>query len=793
MSSGEGETNVKVVVRIRPPTAIEQQGKYAGTSVIRALDDQIAVFDPTEDVDIFQDNPKADFHTQLSRRGPRKTHRDTRFVFDGVFDETAPQEVVHANTTKGIVDRLFEGINCSVFAYGATGAGKTHTMLGTNDNPGVVFRTMIELYEAIEAKRDEVNCTVVASYAEIYNEQIRDLLVPSGNLPMRENAGKVGISGLSKHKPQSANEVLEMLAKGTGNRTQHPTDANAQSSRSHAVFQVFLQQKQRRTDAGILTQMKVAKMSLIDLAGSERATMTTNRGMRLREGANINRSLLALGNCINALAEQKKGDKVGHVPYRDSKLTRLLKDSLGGSCYTVMIANVSPSFLSYEDTYNTLKYADRARNIKSMLVSNTVNVDIHVTKYKSLIEDLQSEVMQLKQKLQETSSSSSAANILPITPCYSFPSSHLTCLDELTTAFEAKRVVSLDIIDVDSAQNEADAKQLQNGQMLERLQNWMPDSLETFDSSVFEKRQQELAERKTELAKRLGGCEGAINELTKKLGCMPSSHSLAAEYSKRLEADIQRDMAVRRNEHTMVLLQKQRKHTENTQRLLCQVLQQYRQSSSPVFSDVTRMIKSKGKEVAFSDKMVDSLPSITSSSVTLRTPAIAISTGILTSSMKLKKSFSTPNLSEKSVASNIPLLPPPPSSQRTPRRLRRRVPLTSHQENEVDVTDLFQPLVIPKTPEKFSMREEKRSPFQPSNSKSRSTTPAKSPRNLPQRIPVKKKTRDLKRSSQKIFGTEAKRAAPCMEILTSSSKKKRLATPAKIPRTPGKSEWRIFP
>lgn len=178
-----------------------------------------------------------------------------------------------------------------------------------------------------------------------------------------------------------------MLQFGNKNRTQHPTDANAESSRSHAVFIAYVKQQDRTV--GLQANVRVAKMVLIDLAGSERATMTSNSGARLREGANINKSLLALGNCINSLADKKVSwhvwasscrtltkyipliflsifqTKGQHVPYRNSKLTRLLKDSLGGNCQTVMIAAVSPSSLTYEDTYNTLRYADRAKSIKA--------------------------------------------------------------------------------------------------------------------------------------------------------------------------------------------------------------------------------------------------------------------------------------------------------------------------------------------------------------------------------------------------------------------------------------------
>lgn len=168
-------------------------------------------------------------------------------------------------------------------------------MLGSNDSPGVIFHTMMQLYRCITTLRDEKTFQVAVSYCEVYNESIRDLLGTSsldgGSLELREDSkhGLV-VSNLSKHQPQTAEDLLSMLEKGNRNRTQHPTDANATSSRSHAVFQVYVHQKPRT--ATITTQMTCAKLSLIDLAGSERATMTTNRGARLREGANINKSLL---------------------------------------------------------------------------------------------------------------------------------------------------------------------------------------------------------------------------------------------------------------------------------------------------------------------------------------------------------------------------------------------------------------------------------------------------------------------------------------------------------------------
>uniref|UniRef100_A0A8C0BLQ6 Kinesin-like protein n=1 Tax=Buteo japonicus TaxID=224669 RepID=A0A8C0BLQ6_9AVES len=333
----------------------------------------------------------------LPTHRPKQQGKDLKFVFDRVFGEGATQEEVFKHTTCKMLDSVLNGYNCSVFAYGATGAGKTYTMLGLEKSPGIMYLTMMELYRRIEAREGEKSYEVLVSYQEVYNEQIHDLLEPKGPLAIREDPEKgVVVQGLSFHRPTSAEQLLEMLANGNRNRTQHPTDANATSSRSHAVFQIYL--KQQDHIGGLTWDLQVAKMSLIDLAGSERASVTKTKGERLREGSNINRSLLALINVMNALADEKS--KKTHIPYRDSKLTRLLKDSIGGNCRTVMIAAVSPSVLAYEDTYNTLKYASRAKEIKLSLKSNVLSFDCPVSKYAVICEQLKAEVADLREKLR---------------------------------------------------------------------------------------------------------------------------------------------------------------------------------------------------------------------------------------------------------------------------------------------------------------------------------------------------------------------------------------------------------
>uniref|UniRef100_A0A7N6FKV1 Kinesin-like protein n=1 Tax=Anabas testudineus TaxID=64144 RepID=A0A7N6FKV1_ANATE len=384
-------SHVKVVVRVRPANDSEKRENCR--NVVQVVDNHMLIFDPKE-----EDTSCFGSQRVRNRNINKRANKDLKFVFDHVFGENSTQVDIFENTTKVVLDGVMNGFNCTVFAYGATGAGKTHTMLGSQNEPGVMYRTMKELFKRMDDAKDEKEFAVAFSYLEVYNEQIRDLLANAGPLAVREDSSKgVVVQGLTLHQPKSAEHILEALDSGNRNRTQHPTDMNATSSRSHAVFQIYLRQQDKT--ASLNPNVCVAKMSLIDLAGSERASATNAKGARLREGANINRSLLALGNVINALADPKS--KKAHIPYRDSKLTRLLKDSLGGNCRTVMIANVSPSSKSYDDTHNTLKYANRAKEIKSSLKSNVVSLDSHIGQYAVICEKQRQEILQLKQKLKQ--------------------------------------------------------------------------------------------------------------------------------------------------------------------------------------------------------------------------------------------------------------------------------------------------------------------------------------------------------------------------------------------------------
>uniref|UniRef100_A0A1A9WS28 Kinesin motor domain-containing protein n=1 Tax=Glossina brevipalpis TaxID=37001 RepID=A0A1A9WS28_9MUSC len=327
-------------------------------------------------------------------------------------------ELVYRTTTAPLVKDVLKGYNAAVFAYGATGSGKTHTMLGPcrkkrnftpnnnldgvegivyetdangNDN-GLMVRAIEEIFQHIEMAEELNMCKVSISYLEIYNELIRDLLNPGGPLELREdNRGqRITVAGLSEITTASRQEVVSLLIKGNKARTMEPTAANQTSSRSHALLSITVQTK---TPLGT----KQGKLFLTDLAGSERAKKTKNRGKRLQEGAHINRSLLALGNCINALSGGAR-----YVNYRDSKLTRLLKEALSGKCKTVMIAHVAPESKHRDETKNTLVYADRANSITTRL-QNSVYIDevenFPTKHYQHLVSELREEVTRLRNKM----------------------------------------------------------------------------------------------------------------------------------------------------------------------------------------------------------------------------------------------------------------------------------------------------------------------------------------------------------------------------------------------------------
>ncbi|KAM3160407.1 Kinesin-like protein [Lachancea thermotolerans] len=394
----ENSTPTKIAPSRHRPQGVRQ--------IVDCVDDKMLIFDPAENNPLsrISENVLNSITTPPPSHGPRSMNSrrsgEQKFVFDRVFDMHASQEEVYEATTRPLLDSVLDGFNSTVFAYGATGCGKTYTVSGTAESPGIIFLTMQELFAKMEQLKDTKKFELTASYLEIYNESIRDLLepeTPSKKLVLREDVHRhITVANLSHHPLFTVEDVMDLVVKGNINRTTSATDANETSSRSHAVLQVHITQKNRTAE--LTEDHKFATLSLIDLAGSERASATKNRGERLHEGANINRSLLALGNCINALCAGGKRGGGFHVPYRDSKLTRLLKFSLGGNCKTVMIVCISPTSNHYDETLNTLKYATRAKEIKTKIIRNQHSLDRHVGSYLKMITEQRQEIEELRSR-----------------------------------------------------------------------------------------------------------------------------------------------------------------------------------------------------------------------------------------------------------------------------------------------------------------------------------------------------------------------------------------------------------
>ena len=324
--------------------------------------------------------------------------RAKRFTFDSVYDARNSQREIYEQTALPIVRAAIEGYNGTVFCYGQTGTGKTHTMEGSLDpvsERGIIPNAFDTVFADIDAT-DSSNKTflVRASFLEIYNENVRDLLAKDQTqiCQLKETSDRgVYVNGLTTFVVKSSAEMRKILEVGKKNRSVGATAMNADSSRSHSIFTVTVETSETNPgEPASEARIKVGKLNLVDLAGSERQSKTHAVGDRLKEATKINLSLSALGNVISALVDGKST----HIPYRDSKLTRLLQDSLGGNTKTVMIANVGPADYNFDETMSTLRYANRAKNIKN---KPKINEDAKDT----MLREFQEEIQRLKQQIEQ--------------------------------------------------------------------------------------------------------------------------------------------------------------------------------------------------------------------------------------------------------------------------------------------------------------------------------------------------------------------------------------------------------
>lgn len=316
-------------------------------------------------------------------------------------DRYADQSVVYQELGETILDNAWEGYNCCLFAYGQTGSGKSYSMVGYGTNKGIIPVTSEEIFVRIRrTEAENLKYEVMVSMLEIYNEKVQDLLIgvnarPQGGLKIRESkVTGVFVENLSKHPVSSYAEIEKLMEKGNTNRSIGSTQMNATSSRAHTIFTIEF--KQIKINGDRKTE-KSSVINLVDLAGSEKAGQTGATGERLKEGCAINKSLVVLGSVIEALAEKSSGkaDKKGIViPYRDSALTRILSNALGGNSKTVMVCALSPASVNYEETLSTLRYADRAKKIKNHAIVNE-------TVQEKIIRELTEENSELKKLIEQ--------------------------------------------------------------------------------------------------------------------------------------------------------------------------------------------------------------------------------------------------------------------------------------------------------------------------------------------------------------------------------------------------------
>uniref|UniRef100_A0A8C9DQL4 Kinesin-like protein n=1 Tax=Prolemur simus TaxID=1328070 RepID=A0A8C9DQL4_PROSS len=382
--------SVKVAVRVRPFNARETS--QDAKCVVSMQGNTTSIINPKQS----KDAPKS-------------------FTFDYSYwshtsaedPQFASQQQVYRDIGEEMLLHAFEGYNVCIFAYGQTGAGKSYTMMGRQEpgQQGIVPQLCEDLFSRVsENQSAQLSYSVEVSYMEIYCERVRDLLNPKsrGSLRVREHPilGPY-VQDLSKLAVTSYADIADLMDCGNKARTVAATNMNETSSRSHAVFTIVFTQRCHDQLTGLDSE-KVSKISLVDLAGSERADSSGARGMRLKEGANINKSLTTLGKVISALADmQSKKRKSDFIPYRDSVLTWLLKENLGGNSRTAMIAALSPADLNYEETLSTLRYADRTKQIRCNAI---INEDPNAR----LIRELQEEVARLRELLMAQGLSASA-------------------------------------------------------------------------------------------------------------------------------------------------------------------------------------------------------------------------------------------------------------------------------------------------------------------------------------------------------------------------------------------------
>ncbi|KAG8654829.1 hypothetical protein MANES_05G183300v8 [Manihot esculenta] len=360
-----------VAVRVRPPVAVSQE--ISNGNHWRVEDNHISLL-------------KSD-GTPIS---------GVTYAFDHVFDESCTNARVYELLTKDIIHAAVEGFNGTAFAYGQTSSGKTFTMNGSETDPGIIHRAVKDIFNKIQMMSDR-EFLIRVSYMEIYNEEINDLFaLENQKLQIHESLERgIFVAGLREEIVNNAEQVLELIAAGEVNRHFGETNMNVRSSRSHTIFRMVIESKEKDNNSSNYScgdAIRVSVLNLVDLAGSERIAKTGAGGVRLKEGKHINKSLMALGNVINKLSDSPK--QRGHIPYRDSKLTRILQPALGGNAKTSIICTVAPEEVHVDETKGTLQFASRAKRITNCAQVNEILTDAALLKRQKL------EIEELRKKLE---------------------------------------------------------------------------------------------------------------------------------------------------------------------------------------------------------------------------------------------------------------------------------------------------------------------------------------------------------------------------------------------------------
>ena len=420
----QDEDSVKVVVRVRPPLHRETHGfhSYAPATAVDSTGKMLTL---SENIDAVENGGVEN----------GVVYNTYRFAFDRVYGPESQQTQVYNDSARDVVANVLQGYNASIIAYGQTGAGKTHTMTGSlsGEDRGIIPRAVDDVFAHISHDTGQCKYLVRASYLQIYNEVVSDLLKPENtNLMIREDKRRgVHVEGLSEWVVRTPSDVYDLMSRGGNARTTGATRLNEISSRSHAIFILVVEKSYVDNEQGrplmrlhsevdaatvgssgavaeavaavaaagksIKRTVRMGKLNLVDLAGSERVHLTGAKGQRLEESKKINQSLSALGNVIGALTDPKRSDAKSHVPYRDSKLTRILEDSLGGNCKTTFVAVISPAVEFFSESLSTLKFAHRAKRVKN---APRVNEDDN---QRTLLKKYERELKKLRAELEKRS------------------------------------------------------------------------------------------------------------------------------------------------------------------------------------------------------------------------------------------------------------------------------------------------------------------------------------------------------------------------------------------------------